>query len=52
MLIYAYLNYREKVELYKELRKLRERPHGTSVVTLALGKKQNIEEEISTNNVI
>jgi len=40
----------EKVELYKELRKLRERPRGVSVMTLALGKKTNREEEFGTSN--
>ncbi|OXA52155.1 telomere length and silencing protein 1 homolog [Folsomia candida] len=40
----------EKVELYKELRKLREKKSGTSHVTLALGKKTNMEEEIITSN--
>ncbi|ODN00093.1 hypothetical protein Ocin01_06596 [Orchesella cincta] len=36
----------EKVELYKELRKLRQRPRGVSAVALALGKKVNAEEEV------
>ncbi|CAL8113139.1 unnamed protein product [Orchesella dallaii] len=36
----------EKVELYKELRKLRQRPRGVSAVALALGKKVALEEEV------
>ena len=32
--------------MLKELRKLRERPRGVSTVTLALGKKAQLEEEV------
>lgn len=57
LILFCYVNLdhlgiREKVELYKELRKLREKKSGTSHVTLALGKKTNMEEEIITSNVI
>lgn len=31
----------------KEIQKLRERPNGVSLVGLALGKKVNLEDEIS-----
>jgi len=36
----------EKVEMLKELRKIRQRPHGVSAITLALGKKAAPEEEV------
>lgn len=36
---------REKVELFKELRKLRQKQHGVSAVALALGKKVGPEDE-------
>ena len=36
---------REKLEAHKELRRLRQRPHGVNVVSLALGKKAAPEEE-------
>lgn len=37
----------DKLEETKELQKLRERPNGVSVVTLATGQKVTIEEEIT-----
>lgn len=37
--------YRAKLEEMKELQNLRKRPHGVSLLGLALGKKASIEEE-------
>lgn len=45
-------SFREKVELYKELRKMRQRPKGVSAVALALGKKVAPEDEASVSYLL
>ena len=41
-----YFSFREKLESYKELQKLRQRPHGVNIVSLALGKRAAPEDEV------
>jgi hypothetical protein len=44
----TFIDFRSKLEETKELQKLRKRPHGVSVVGLALGKKVTMEEEVTS----
>lgn len=41
--------FRDKLENLKEIQSLRKRPHGVSVIGLALGTKVSIEDEVTVS---